>query len=368
MTAASIAPVDAPRIRSSSLLRKPSAESNFIDPLLHSDWDRLVQSYPDATAFHTSAWAKVLCKTYRHQPQYLRWSDAGGAVALIPIMEVRSVVTGRRGICLPFSDFCEPLVFGQISCRDLLNQITKLAADRQWKYFELRSSGIVPPSVTPATTYYGHSIDLRGARDRVFAGINSAGQRAIRKAERSGLTVQVEEGPEAINEFYRLHVGNRRRHGLPPQPRSFFDNIYKEIIQKGFGLVVTARGGGRPVASAVFLTHGTKALYKFGASDAQAQDLRPNNLVMWEGIKVLANQGCSTLHLGRTSLDNSGLRRYKLSWGATESLIQYFRFDTGKDSWVKARDQASGLHNKVFARLPLPLNRLIGAALYSHLD
>ena len=30
---------------------------------------------------------------------------------LIPLMEIRSSFTGRRGVCLPFSDSCEPLIF-----------------------------------------------------------------------------------------------------------------------------------------------------------------------------------------------------------------------------------------------------------------
>ena len=34
-------------------------------------------SHPEATFFHSAAWAKVLCKTYRHEPLYLHFSEAG---------------------------------------------------------------------------------------------------------------------------------------------------------------------------------------------------------------------------------------------------------------------------------------------------
>ena len=123
-------------------------------------------------------------------------------------------------------------------------------------------------------------------------------------------------------EFYRLHVRTRRRHGLPPQPASFVLKIHDEIIKPGLGFVVLASKGSRPVAAAVFLNKGKKAVYKFGASDERHQDLRGNNLVMWEAIQFLAQGGFDTLHLGRTSFGNEGLRRFKLAWGTVEETIE----------------------------------------------
>jgi hypothetical protein len=123
------------------------------------------------------------------------------------------------------------------------------------------------------------------------------------------------------------------------------------------------------VAGAVFFHKGSKAVYKFGASDERFQHLRPTNLIFWEAISHLARQGIESLHFGRTSLENEGLRRFKLSWGTTEETINYYRFGSADKNWISAPpDQTSGFHNAVFARLPLAANRLIGAMIYPHLD
>ena len=82
-----------------------------VNPLAGSDWDHLVRTHPDAGFFHSSAWAKVLAGTYQHQPFYLRFSEEEKTVALLPLFEVASTFTGRRAVCLPFSDFCSPLLF-----------------------------------------------------------------------------------------------------------------------------------------------------------------------------------------------------------------------------------------------------------------
>ncbi len=202
----------------------------------------------------------------------------------------------------------------------------------------------------------------------MFENFTGSVRRAIRKAERSSLVVEVSQDGGAMRDFYRLHGQTRRRHGLPPQPFSFFQRIHEEVVEAGLGMIVTAKGSTGPVAGAVFLRYGKKAVYKYGASDAASLESRANNLVMWQGIQYLASSGCETLHFGRTSPQNEGLRRFKLGWGAVEQTIPYFKFDASACASEPECDKTVGLHNALFRHLPLPMNRLAGAMIYPHLD
>ena len=372
-----------------------AVDVTLIDPLTDPAWDRLVRSHADHTIFHTAAWARVLTRTYGHRPVYLRCAREGELVALIPMMEVESRFTGRRAVCLPFTDFCGPLIFGECSSQLLINALSRLARERNWDYFEVRGpinhqpstinpapsielrgpingpinhqpSTINPPP--PSLAFHGHKLDLSVGMEEVRAGFTSSVRRAIGKAERSDLTVQVTQTREAMRDFYRMHVLTRGRHGVPPQPESFFSHIYEEIIKPGLGFVVLAQRGARAAAGAVFFQFGKTAVYKFGASQQKDQELRANNLVMWEGIQSLSRNGVESLHFGRTSLGNEGLRRFKSGWGTTEEKIEYFKRDTTSNSWVSSRDNASGIHNTLFRLLPPTLNRLIGTIVYPHLD
>ena len=168
--------------------------------------------------------------------------------------------------------------------------------------------------------------------------------------------------------FYRLHARTRRRHGLPPQPLSFFLNIHDEILKAGFGFVVMATKGTHPVAAAVFFHFGKNAVYKFCASDERYQQVRGNNLVLWEGIRFLTENGAETLHLGRTGRENIGLRRFKLTWGTEEETIEYLKFSLAGGSCVSGSHSASGLCRLVFGSLPLVVNRFAGTIIYPHLD
>jgi len=365
----------ASRVQMRPILARPadlssSIEVRLVDPLSDPDWDRLVLSHPGFNFFHRTGWAKVLCQTYGHKPLYLHFYQADELVGLLPVMEVVSPFTGRRGVSMPFSDFCEPLLLEQWRHEKILFEtLRELARERKWSYFEMRGGkNSLPGEPVAAERFYGHKLDLTAGIEKVAARFQSSVGRAIRKAEKSGLTVEVTKSGEAMVDFYRLHERTRRRHGLPPQPFSFFRSIQKEIIDADLGFIVVAKQAMTPIAAAVFFHSGEEALFKFGASNEKNQQLRGNNLVMSEAIKHLMKKGLRMLHFGRTDTGNEGLRQFKLSWGAQEEVIEYFRFALNTNRWINSGGNAPEFHNQIFRRLPLAANRIAGALIYPHLD
>ncbi len=83
---------------------------------------------------------------------------------------------------------------------------------------------------------------------------------------------------------------------------------------------------GKVVASAIFFHFGDKAYFEFGESDQEYHYIRANHLLMWHAIKLYAEEGYKTICLGRSDIANAGLRRYKASWGAKESPLNYYRY------------------------------------------
>ncbi len=83
--------------------------SRLVNPLEQPEWDSFLAGRPDAWFFHGAAWAAVLHKTYGHVPVFAARFADGRLRDLLPLMEVSSPWTGRRGVSLPFTDFCLPL-------------------------------------------------------------------------------------------------------------------------------------------------------------------------------------------------------------------------------------------------------------------
>ncbi len=337
-----------------------------LNPLADPKWDAVVATCPGAGFFHGSSWLQVLHATYGFTPEFFISSPPGKSPVVLPMMEVNSWLTGRRGVGLPFTDECAPLCDDAGAFSALFNHAVSHARQRGWKHLECRGGRTLLGDIPASTAFFGHCLDLRSDESQLFAQADASVRRAVRKAEQSNLTVTFAQDLASLRTFYALMCQTRKRHGLPAQPFGFFANIHRHILSRNQGQIVLAWLGSTPVAGAVFFHFGQSAIYKFGASDERLQHLRANNLVMWEAVKWHAQRGFVSLDFGRTSLANAGLRKFKLSWGTVERTIEYVRWDLRQEAFVIVRDEAAGWYNRIFRLLPVSVSRLAGAVLYKH--
>jgi len=340
----------------------------WINPVDYPDWDEQIASHKSLahSFFHGAAWAKVLAETYGFEPIYFVRKESGTVRSALPFMEVNSTLTGKRGVALPFTDTCEPLCADKTEFPELFRNAVELGQARGWNYLEIRGGESFFNGTKPSLSFYRHCVEIPPGEDVFFVGLKSAVRRAIRKAQKSGVRVEISQDLGAVKEYYLLHCKSRKRHGLPPQPLAFFKNIQRHVISKGLGFAAIARWRNVPVAGALFFHTGDQALYKFGASDETFQELRANNLVFHEAIGWFSRKGIRKLDLGRTSMSNDGLRRFKLSWNADETISGYFRFCLRQKQFLPMRDEGYGWHNRLFKALPLPASRIAGEILYRH--
>src|ERR1043165_1299819 len=222
----------------------PAARSKrivSINPLEYPAWDSLLAVHPGSSFFHGSAWARVLHETYGHRPAYFcRFAD-GQLEEVLPIMEVSRLWRGRRGISLPFTDFCSPLNPARRDQNDLYGLAMQRGQARSWRYIECRGSDYGWLSARPSLAFYGHVIELGAGEKVLFKSLNGDERSAIRKAERERVKVDFCSTLESVQTFYALHNLTRRRHGLPPQPFRFFENIARHVLAKGHGFAAIAR-------------------------------------------------------------------------------------------------------------------------------
>jgi hypothetical protein len=110
----------------------------IIDPTVFPSWDEMLLGTPGASFFHSAAWARVLSQSYGYTPLYFTVIEGGKLRALVPLMEVNSFLTGKRGVSLPFTDYCEPILEEGIAFQELFDPIIDHGKKRGWKYIELR--------------------------------------------------------------------------------------------------------------------------------------------------------------------------------------------------------------------------------------
>ncbi len=337
----------------------------IVNPLEVKGWNDQLEAEGHDCFFYTSNWARVLSEAYHYDPLYFVAKEGGKISALVPMMGIDSFCTGKRGVSLPFTDYCFPLVGGGVSAEGLFQVIAQHGDSHAWKSIEIRGdSGVA--NGQPSSRYYSHLLELTPGETAIASGFSNNTRRNIKKAHREGVEVRVCSDEDSMKEFFRLNCLTRKRHGLPPQPYRFFHLIFKNIISENLGLVLLASQGGETVAGALFFHFGGHAIYKFGASDLERKSLRANSLVMWEAIRWYAGRHFKSLCFGKTELQNEGLRRFKSGWGSSEQILKYYVYDLKKEAFVSKNSMVSGWHNHLFEKMPMAVSKLMGRVIYRH--
>ena len=340
---------------------------SIFSPLTCPNWNAHLLAVPQTSIFHTTNWLQVLQASYGYRPYYFTMCKPQQFATLLPFMEVRSWLTGVRGVSLPFSDYCEPIVTEDTDFLELLAPAIAVARQRRWKFLEIRGGSALLPNVAPYTFYHRHVLPLDSNTSEVFSRFRSNYRAKIRKACQQGLTVAILRSPQAMTAYYRLHCLTRQRHGLLPQPAGFFHYIQQHIIANELGFVGLVSYRDKPIAGGVFFTFGRRALYKFGASDIRYQHVYANYALFWEVIQWLCRHGYEELCWGRTAPGNAGLLQFKDGWGTMRSRLNYYRYHLKTASFIHKNDGAVALRYDVCQKIPLRLLRWAGSTLYRHM-
>jgi lipid II:glycine glycyltransferase (peptidoglycan interpeptide bridge formation enzyme) len=281
-------------------------------------------------------------------------------------MDINSVITGRRGVALPFSDYCDPIVEDEEDLESGLKTLMDHGRKEGWRYIELRG-GELKSSFPCFNLYYVHSLDLAPGADAIFRNLRKGTKSAITKAKRDGVEVEIGDSMELINDFYYLNCITRKRHGIPPQPYRFFKNVHEYVISRGHGKVVIAKYGNQIISGGIFFCWANKVIYKYGASNESFNNLRATNLVIWEAIDWFAKNGFRKFCFGRTEPENSGLRLFKNGWGTEETVLKYYRYDVARSAFIPGKNDIHSSLKHIFNMTPIPLLKMIGSLTYKHI-
>jgi Acetyltransferase (GNAT) domain len=298
-----------------------------IDPLKDPRWPEFLQTNLRASVFHTPGWLETLKRTYEYEPMAYTTSPPKAPLENAWVFcRIRSWLTGRRLVSLPFSDHCDPLVESGDRLQELSETLRREREANRWNYIEYRprSAGNMAQGFDVCETFWLHELNLQRTLDDIFRGLHKdSTQRKIKRARREGLTCELGCSERFLDRFYELLVSTRRRHHVPPQPRSWFSNLMR-CMGNQMKIWIAARQG-LPVAGIVTLQFKRTLVYKYGGADQRFFNLGGMQMLLWRAIQE-ANRDClASFDLGRSSPENEGLLVFKDRLGAVRKEISYFR-------------------------------------------
>jgi lipid II:glycine glycyltransferase (peptidoglycan interpeptide bridge formation enzyme) len=330
-----------------------------------SRWVDFIHSHPDANIFHHPAWMELMSKCYGYTASVLALANRDGSLrAGLPFMKINTLLTGKRWVSLPFSDYCRPLYHDDTAREELADQLLYTFKSNMLKKMEVRWSLPERPGIYPASEFVLHAIKIGSDPEQISKRFKRTHLQNIRTAEEKGVTVEFGNELKHLIVFYNLQLETRKRHGVPAQPWKYFELLFHHIVKPGLGFVLLAQKDDEYIAGMVYLGWRRTLIAKYAASREDRFNLRSNNLLFWEGIRWGCQHGYEVFDMGRTELEDTGLRNFKSRWGAQEESLTYSTLSS------KPLQPANGLPKRmlhsVIQHAPLWFCRLAGELLYKH--
>ena len=290
------------------------------------EWSQL-DSLTDRNVFQTREWLEFVEATQAAEPVVAEVVDEGRTVAFFTGLLVRRF--GVRILGSPFQGWATGYLgfnrLEEISSRAAVAALVDFAFGRLGcLHLELRDRPLTPSdvdglgfTVQPKKTF---ELELGRPEDEIWAGFKSTCRTAIRKAQKSGVTVEQASGSAFAEEYYAQLQDVFARQSLPPP---YSAELVRELVARleptNRLLLLRARNAAVvTIATGIFPSHGRMAYFWGGASWRQFQSMRPNDLLMWSAIRYWREHGADVFDFG-------GAGDYKLKFGPTEVSVPLFR-------------------------------------------
>jgi hypothetical protein len=336
----------AQRTRSGTL----EMSATVVNARLH-DWSAHFSSHRLMSLFSSPEWIEILCHTYSLGIQACLLQNQSVCAALLfsHIHDVR----GDRIVCLPFSDYCDPLVEDARLWHDVLEPLVPLDVPVRLRCLQNRLPAQDPRFVLSRTAKW-HGTDLMRAEDELWSSISPQARQNIRHALRSGVVVREGRSVEDAQIFYRMHVLTRKnKYRLLAQPFAFFENIFTAFGEGDRVAALIAECDGVPLAGIVLLQFRDTLYYKFNAS--VDQKCRANDLLAWHAILFGHRRALTSLDFGVSENDQPGLIRYKRKFASEEREIHFYDWmPQTHNAWNTREEEASEILGHVTQMLTDP--------------
>lgn len=339
-----------------------------IDPCNNPLWDRLVQRQ-HSSLFHSPLWIKALQSTYGFETFAIVVLDKSGEpIAGVPFCKINDFLGGRI-VSLPFSDYCDPLVEDKLTWEKLFEVVAQENCSAVFRCLH-NSIVLLDSRLAADKRAKWHGLSVEPDLDQLWRGMHNSVRRAVNKAIKEGVRVEIVSDRKILERFFQMHLKVRKnKYRLLAQPYEFFENVWQAFLEAEKLFMMVANYQGKMIAGSLFIGWDRTLYYKFNASDPLYLGSRPNDLLIWEAIKIAKLRGYTALDLGLSDDDQDGLIRFKRQFGCTEKDIVHQRYLPANLNGQQSREEARNLLGKLTQlftdeSVPDPITAAGGSILY----
>jgi FemAB-related protein (PEP-CTERM system-associated) len=282
-------------------------------------------------------------------------------LGILPLAVIKSRIFGRSVTSLPFLDTAGVVAVDERAPQVLIERAVELAQEHGVSYLELRQLEDVGGDFRVDRHKVSLTLALKPTVEEQWSALASERRNRVRKARKSGLTVEVHDR-SALKEYYHVWCRNMRDLGSPAHSVGFFERVFDVFPAHASILLVRKRQ--MSIGAAIAIEFKKVLAVPWVSSLRPFFTLHPNDIMYWEAMTLALKRGCRTLDFGRSTA-GSGNHTYKTRWGAqARPLCWAYRSLGDRDPSLPNQDDPRyHLAVSLWKRLPVRLANLIGPRL-----
>lgn len=160
--------------------------------------------------------------------------------------------------------------------QDSLNLMKKLGLKKAPMYLSVEYAGI---------------LDLNKDEEEIKKGMRQRLRRALRKAEKAGITVEKSQNPEDIKEFYAIQLQTAGRHDFVAFSEDFLTKQFAAFAPNNEAVLYTAKLDGETLAQNFMIFYGNEASYHYGVSSELGTKYSSAPLLHMEAMRDARKRG-----------------------------------------------------------------------------
>jgi hypothetical protein len=291
-----------------------------------SDYDRFVAGHPKSLLYYSSRYRSFLEELLGCQSAYWIACEGSDIVGVLPLMRL----PGRWGDVLnslPFFGSNGGILASSAEAEQaLLKKFNELSAEgavaaSTWVAHPLAADQLVPDHDL-VDERLCHFTELSRNAKILLARIDGSARRNIKKAQASGVTVRVDN--DSFGFLEQTHRDNMKSIGGRAKTSRFFDLVQRHFEPGVDYNLYVAEAGGALCAALLLLYFNDTVEYFTPVTVEAMRTNQPMALILFEAMLDSASAGYRRWNWGGTWLTQTGVRRFKQKWGATEGRYRYY--------------------------------------------
>jgi hypothetical protein len=286
-----------------------------------------LEHYEDRTIFQTQPWLNFIAAAQGAEPVIAALKDGNRIVGRFTGLLVRKL--GIRILGSPLPGWTTSYL--GFNLEPFVPRTAALVALEEFAFrslrcmhFEVMDRRFHAPDIVHAGYAFklqrGYEIDLRKTRSELLSAMEPACRRCIRKAEKSGVHLEIATEDNFADEYYaQLQDVFAKQHLVPTYPITRVRALIRHLLPTGNLLLVRARSeSGKCIATGIFPAYNDTMFFWGGASWRAHQEVRPNEAVQWFAMNYWKERGISRY-------DMVGAANYKRKYGGYEIGVPWVR-------------------------------------------